>query len=437
MDGKQTPTEPPSAKTLSSTPVAPRVKSFKCPKCSNPLTVRGMEQTESIACEACGSIIDLTDANFRILSTFQSKMKYKPWIPLGKRGKVKGDLWEVIGYLRRAITVEGVDYEWSEYLLFNPYKGFRWLSEYNGHWNLIKTTTQIPKAEEKRTRPAVRYLAQTFLHFQTAEARVVYVVGEFYWKVQAGEKCQVSDYIAPPLILSREKTDQEVTWSIGEYQEPENLWKAFQPGTAIPSRIGVAANQPSPYSGQSSWLIKLFGLFFAVAVLIHLFILLTAQNKLVYEKDFVLRQGEQGKALVTDFFEVPGRTANVAVKSSANVNNNWIYLHLTLIHEEGRAYDFGREISYYRGVEGGESWSEGSPLDEAVLPAIPPGKYYLRIETESPAPQVNYRIQVYRDVPQWFFFFLTLGALAFLPLVMKWRSSRFEAARWAESDSPR
>ncbi len=414
-----------------------KVQAFKCSSCGNPLTIRGLKQTEAVACEACGAIIDLTDENFRILSTFRSKIKYKPLLPLGSRGKLRGDLWEVIGFMRRAITVEGVDYEWSEYLLFNPYKGFRWLTEYNGHWSFVKTTNQIPKRKEGRKRPEVRYLDETFLHFQTAEARVVYVMGEFYWKVQAGEKCQVTDYIAPPLILSRETTEQEIVWSIGEYQDPETIGKAFGPGVTLPPRIGVAPNQPSPYAGQSSWLWKRLGFFIMAALLIHLLILLTAQNKMVYEKNFVLRQTDKEKALVTDYFEVPGRTANLVFKSSANVNNNWIYLHLTLIDEEGRAYDFGREISHYQGVEGGESWSEGSRLDEAVLPAVPAGKYYLRIEPESPASAVHYKIQIYRDVPRWLFFWLALGALCFLPLVMKWRSSRFEAARWAESDSPR
>ena len=107
-----------------------------------------MERTESVVCDACGSVIDLTDENLRIISTFQSKIKYKPLIPLGSRGKVRGDLFEVIGFMRRAMTVEGVNYEWSEYLLFNPYKGFRWLSEYNGHWNFLKTTTHIPRPKK-------------------------------------------------------------------------------------------------------------------------------------------------------------------------------------------------------------------------------------------------------------------------------------------------
>jgi len=105
-----------------------------------------------------------------------------------------------------------------------------------------------------------------------------------------------------------------------------------------------------------------------------------------------------------------------------------------LVSEDGRAYDFGREISYYHGTEDGSAWSEGGFTDEAVLPAIPGGRYYLRIEPESSAPMVTYHIQVYRDVPQWSFFFLALGALCILPIVMIWRSSRFEHARWAESD---
>jgi site-specific recombinase XerD len=44
-----------------------------------------------------------------------------------------------------------------------------------------------------------------------------------------------------------------------------------------------------------------------------------------------------------------------------------------LINEEGRAYDFGREISFYQGSDGGENWSEGNRLDEAILLRFHPG----------------------------------------------------------------
>jgi hypothetical protein len=433
MDGKPDAMTEPSLGVPAPAPAAPKVKTLKCSACGSPVPLRGMERTESVACEACGSVIDLTDENLRVISTFQSRVKYKPLIPLGSRGRIRGDLFEVIGYLRRAVTVEGVDYEWSEYLLFNPYKGFRWLSEYNGHWNFLKTTTHIPR----KRGDGVRYLGKTFLHFQTAESRVVYVLGEFYWKVQAGETCRYTDYIAPPLILSKEQTAQETDWSIGEYMEPETLWSAFRLTSPMRARIGVAPNQPSPYAGQTGPLWKLIGYFFLAAVFVHLALFFLSQNKRVFENRFTFEQRDKGKAIVTDLFELSGRPSNVVIKTTAApLNNTWLYLNMALIGEDGRAYDFGREISYYHGIEDGSAWSEGGFSDEATLPTIPPGRYYLRVKPESPAPLVHYHIQVYRNVPQWSFFFIALGALCLLPVWLVWRVARFEGARWSESDHP-
>ena len=147
---------------------------------------------------------------------------------------------------------------------------------------------------------------------------------------------------------------------------------------------------------------------------------------------------DKEKARVSEVFELTGRPSNVVIKSKANVDNSWIYLNLALINEEtGNAYDFGREISYYHGYDGGESWSEGGTSDEAVLSSVPPGRYYLRIEPESTASSINYSIQVYRDVPSWSFFFMALGGLALYPLLYWWRRRTFEYYRWSESDHPK
>src|SRR5262245_45213370 len=98
MDGKIDGVVPPTLPTQS-----PNVKSFACPQCGAPLTIRGLKQTESIACGSCNAVIDITNENFRILETFNSRIKYSPLVPLGSRGKLKGELFEVIGYLRRTI----------------------------------------------------------------------------------------------------------------------------------------------------------------------------------------------------------------------------------------------------------------------------------------------------------------------------------------------
>src|SRR5262245_20023203 len=128
-----------------STPVTPKVQTFRCIQCGAAVTLRGLLQTTSVVCSSCGSVIDVSDENLRIISTFASKAKVEPAIPLGARGKFHDGVFEVIGFLRRVINVEGVDYRWREYLLFNPYKGFRWLSEYNGHWSYIKASFFRPR----------------------------------------------------------------------------------------------------------------------------------------------------------------------------------------------------------------------------------------------------------------------------------------------------
>ena len=109
---------------------------FKCPSCGGPFSILTPGLTASVACQYCGSTIDTTQPIFEILSKAEKKMKIKPLVPIGSRGTLFGTQWDVTGFVRRSdITGE---YTWDEYLLFNPFKGFRWLTTYNGHWNYVE-----------------------------------------------------------------------------------------------------------------------------------------------------------------------------------------------------------------------------------------------------------------------------------------------------------
>src|SRR5215471_5340740 len=295
-------------------PATPKVKTFNCLQCGRPITLRGLLQTTSVVCSSCGAIIDVSDENMRIISAFASKVKVEPAIPLGSRGTFPDGIFEVIGFMRRVINVEGVDYRWREYLLFNPYKGFRWLSEYNGHWCYIKTSLYRPLL----VTGGAHFKGLAFRHFQSAVAKVDYVVGEFYWRVQVGESCLVQDFIAPPQILSMEQTDKEITWSLGEYVEPDVIAKAFNLKKPLPARIGVGANQPSPHVSRLSVLLKRTLVFMAVAVLIQLLSLIVSQNKLVYQQSFDYDVRDSEKSRVSELFELPGRTSNVVIRTKAD-----------------------------------------------------------------------------------------------------------------------
>ena len=415
-------------------PAPPKVKTFRCLQCGAAVTLRGLLQTTSVVCSSCGAIIDVSDENMRIISTFASKAKVEPAIPLGSRGKFQDGVFEVIGFMQRVIYVEGVDYHWREYLLFNPYKGFRWLSEYNGHWSYIKT---IPRRPQVLGDGNLELEGTLFRHFQSSRAKVDYVIGEFYWRIQAGELCTVQDFVAPPHILSLEQTDKEITCSLGEYVEPEDLVSAFQLTTPLPARIGVGANQPSPLAPVMSRVLRLAALFIGLALLIQLATVALSENRLVYQTRLRYNAADAEKSRVTDVFELDGRPSNVVVRTGAgDLNNNWIYLSMALINDDtGTAYDFGREIDYYSGRDSDGNWSEGSKYDEVFLPRIPAGHYYLRIEPEGSA-SVPYAVSVYRDVPRWWPFFVAVGVFLLFPIAVLWRKRSFEYQRWSESDHP-
>ena len=88
-----------------------------------------------------------------------------------------------------------------------------------------------------------------YRHFQATTARVEAVLGEFYWEVKKGETTDVSDYVAPPRILSEEKYANEVTWSEGSYVPKEEVEQAFALKTPLPAPEGVGSNQPWPHAG--------------------------------------------------------------------------------------------------------------------------------------------------------------------------------------------
>src|SRR6202050_2477381 len=163
-----TPLEPPSP------PGPPQVETLACPNCGAPLTVRSMGRAVTIVCESCHCFLDAKDPRLRILQRFEAATEQEvPLIPLGSRGKWRGADYIVIGFQVRAMVVDDITYNWREYLLFNPYKGFRYFTEYNGHWNDCSVATALPEAQGI----SVKYLGKTYKHFQTYTATTTFVLG--------------------------------------------------------------------------------------------------------------------------------------------------------------------------------------------------------------------------------------------------------------------
>jgi hypothetical protein len=401
--------------------------------------LRSLTQAVTVVCDHCHAILDAQDARLQILQKFKAEVdEDPPLIPLGTRGTIRGTAYETVGFERRTIHVDGVPYSWHEYVLFNPYKGFRYLTEYNGHWNDTSILRALPTINEDANPPTVAYLGETYKRFQNANAATSFVLGEFPWQVRVGESARVTDYVSPPRVISSERTGKETTWSMGEYISGSDIWKAFSLPGDPPARIGVYENQPSPLRADASRIWVTFAGFMVLLVLAFIGFDALARNEQVFQGTYGFDAGNRGEAsFVTDVFELKGHTSDLQITTSANVNNSWLYLNYALINQDsGQAYDFGREVSYYHGYDEDGFWSEGHSIDTVTIPTVAPGKYYLRVEPESDLGHRNiyYTIAAKRDVPQMSFFGIAFLALLAPAGLISWRSLTFEHLRWAESD---
>ena len=414
-----------------------KLRGLNCPSCGAAIQLRGFQYTQRIICDSCCATLDATDPNYAVLQKFDERIaRAQPLIPLGARGQWKGEPWEVIGFQKRTITVEGIPYSWHEYLLFNPWLGFRYLTEYDGHWSDVTTLRALPSAGSDDGRPTARWRDRTFKAFQTAEAVTSFALGEFPWAVSVGDRVTAQDFVSPPLMLSSERTEDEITWSLGEYVSGDRVWQAFKLEGKPPDTQGVFASQPNPLQGRVGATWRTLGML--VVALVVLFVLrqATAANARVFADNYQFTPGDTS-AFVTNSFELRGHASNVVISTAASVNNNWIFASYTLVNEaSGAAIDVGREVSYYSGSDSDGSWSEGSSDDDARIPAVPAGTWFLRVAVEGPTtgPPIPFRVTVRRDAAGAFPFAAAFVMLVLPPIFISVRSHAFETKRWAESD---
>jgi hypothetical protein len=128
---------------------------------------------------------------------------------------------------------------------------------------------------------------------------------------------------------------------------------------------------------------------------------------------------------------------NLAVTLIAPVNNSWVGVEGALVSETtGVAELFLLESSYYHGVDGGESWSEGDHTQTVFLSAVPAGTYVLRLapQWDGPLPPVRViDVQLRQGVMRWLYPGLALLAILVVPLILVFRLAAFESRRWQES----
>jgi hypothetical protein len=255
-------------------------RSVECPSCGTSLEVR-LASTQSIACHQCKAVVDLTSSVGTALAHYKQANSghdgAEPQLPLGATATLalgkEGPLpWTVVGFVERCDIPDDSEDEttfWREYLLYNQGAGFAFLVDAEDGWSYVRPITGAPQV---RGTDAL-WDGTSYRRRYSYAAKVTWVQGEFYWRLQREERALVTDYDAGRKRLSREQTGQEVTWSAGEALDAAVVGKAFgvpiasQPG--FPLDAAVLSNTVGRLSSKGTSLI----VWAAVALFVLVFIL--------------------------------------------------------------------------------------------------------------------------------------------------------------------
>jgi hypothetical protein len=218
-----------------------RSRSLECPSCGTALSPK-LDSTQSLSCPQCQAVVDISAGAGAELKHYaqnnsgsDASLGLQPQLPLGATGTLAlgGEAvpWQVVGYQERCDIPEDSEDEtsfWREYLLYNRSQGFAFLVDAEDGWSWVKPITGVPQTSGRRATWQGAEYEQTWSY----AAKVSWVQGEFYWRVQRDERAQVTDYVgrgaAAAKRLSREATGSELTWSAGETLAAATVAAAFK-----------------------------------------------------------------------------------------------------------------------------------------------------------------------------------------------------------------
>ena len=408
----------------------PALTSFTCGSCGAAVAIHAAGLTVTAVCSACGAISDQDNGTFKLIRDGLNKQTLKPWIPLGTKGKIRGQVYQVIGYMRRFDT-EYPSEPWDEYLLFNPFLGYCWLVVSDGHWSLVKTTKSTPKVVSAHE---LSFLGDKYKVYHIGQAAIQYVVGEFYWRVRTGSIVQTTDAICPPHMLSKEEDKTEVVWSLSDYIPVEEVKAAFHPDP-LPTPFGVAPNQPAPIQGvDECWTVWL--LFVIALFVVQLFSNSTKHQVPIPGVRMTIPSTGLTDLEVAKFTTEHSSTA-VAIHVAASVSQNWTSVGLRIVPDDpnGTAHEFEKDISFYSGSDGGEYWSEGSQTEDFLVNSLPQGGYRILLTAASqPGASIVIQADVMMAPHVWSNFWLALFIITIPTAAMSLRTRSFERHRWYNSE---
>jgi hypothetical protein len=415
-----------------------------CPKCAGAIDLRDPENAQRVGCPFCGALMDPRSNAMQVLAVSSTARK-EPGIPIGARGKLRGQDFEVLAWLERSVVEDGERYPWDEYLLRRNDGAYRWLVCSDRQWSFVEP---LHLADVQRKASRVSYRGTSFRHFSGGVARVDRVLGEVYWEVSVGDTVRSDDYVAPPLMLSFESTDDEKLVSLGTYVEKSEIETAFGLARKLPRAQSMGTLQPNTVRASLKlwWLgaVAISAVVVALALFFHVIhsgrVAYSGQHPFVpaIQGDLASPRGASASTIapiVTDEFELDGWRGNVEVTIAAPaLQHGALSVEGSLVSSEtGAVHPFAVRSS---GTPSDDAASIGTVERASVrIGSVPGGRYRLRLEPHAALASSNrtFDVVVRRQLATNGLPVVIIVLSWIAPVLMSIIAGAIEGARWQKS----
>ena len=351
--------------------------SFTCNKCNTSSTISNSITILSFGCPNCNSYYthNYNEFKFEYKSNFEFS---NPVIPIGSKCKLDNEEYEVIGMIVKDF---GNLFYSTEYTLLSNKGDYKYLSESQGHWILLKEVEKINI--DKNSKLELTYNEILFKKYDHYYAEIVLIQGFFDIKLNK-RKSFVVEYISPPYILSSENLDDIHTY-FGEHISKEEIKNIFNL-EQLPSTVGIGIVQPFYVNIVNS--IRIFLATCIIILLIYAFGS-RSNSEQVLSSSFRISDYKT-KEYVSPSFEFTGSASTLNVEINTSVDNSWAYTGVSVINELTNEEVFAEQnIEYYHGYTDGENWNEGSTSEKFSICGLKAGKYHLTFTPQAEEILIN------------------------------------------------
>jgi hypothetical protein len=368
-----------------------------CPKCKASVTIADPAWAWVVTCQSCHSLLAVD--GWKHAGAAQERRTEPQILPEARKASYAGQGWVIAGVVRMR-DPEG--YSWWEILLWSPASGERrWVTASDGHYLM---ELPLPQGEDlpnpKDLSPGARLAyaglslevpAETPHHGErgTVEA----IAGTIDYDLRPRDTFRDFEAYSPPFALSLRKWGKEDPEIGLERWLPPKHVRRWLPGVAeVSGWAKMEAHKAEPlWHTLSGRLLGRAAFLLGAILIVSMGLFGVGDGRVILGPTAIsvadlVDEGEGGRtlSLKVDGSEDEPVLFNFAWTSKRIAPDNfWAHIQVMLLDAKEQVHYVGNLTGgHYSGVEGGESWREGSRRLSGRLTGLKPGDYKLALSAE-------------------------------------------------------